>query len=117
MIERRQFQGNGDFMDYFQGNFYLNGFVMKEVRQTSLVLAERIVVSRTFYMNSSTLFSFESLVLWLFFLCSFKNSTILKIVRQSYCRGIVEKRGKMVVGGVHGSWKTELKVFTSYKGR
>lgn len=32
MIERRQFQGNGDFMDHFQGNFYLNGFVMKEVR-------------------------------------------------------------------------------------
>lgn len=33
MVDRRRFQGHGDHMDYFQNNFFLNGFVVKEVSE------------------------------------------------------------------------------------
>lgn len=32
-MDRRRFQGHGDHMDYFQNNFFLNGFVVKEVSE------------------------------------------------------------------------------------
>lgn len=33
VVDRKRFQGHGDHMDFFQNNFYLNGFVVKEVRR------------------------------------------------------------------------------------
>lgn len=30
VVERRRFEGTGEHMDFFQNNFYRNGFVIKE---------------------------------------------------------------------------------------
>lgn len=39
VVERRRFQGHGDHMDFFQNNFFLNGFVVKEVRTEAYPMA------------------------------------------------------------------------------
>ena len=57
IVERRQFQGNGDFMDFFQGNFYLNGFVVKEVRRRYCYGTHLTVyITTTLYFYYSTFF-------------------------------------------------------------
>lgn len=43
VVDRSRFQGHGDFMDFFQNNFYLNGFVVKEVREDSARTGRRFV--------------------------------------------------------------------------
>ncbi|CAN0011203.1 unnamed protein product [Ectocarpus fasciculatus] len=42
MVDRRRFQGHGDHMDYFQNNFFLNGFVVKEVNVSTWLRADRV---------------------------------------------------------------------------
>ncbi|CAM9377024.1 unnamed protein product, partial [Discosporangium mesarthrocarpum] len=41
-VERRRFQGREDYMDFFNGNFHLNGFVMKEVQVATWLRTDKV---------------------------------------------------------------------------